>query len=166
MYNGCTLVPRPRGTDEVRPTLSRAGPPAANCLHLYRPMGVMHPGKSSPRICCAPTAQPSPGVLLTPSLMQGVLHVKGYIWHRLTPATTAAPALCGGCDVRRAVFLLTKRQFPVGVPQSHCRMRVNSWVPNTESCTGDGRASSPYEPSHPPAFVKLACSQECYLERS
>ena len=166
IYNGSALVPRARDTDEVRPTLSRAGPPAANCLHLYRPTDVMHPGKGYPRICCVPTPQPSPGVLLTPSLMQGVLRVKGYMWHRLTPVTAAAPTLCGGHDVRRAVFLLTKWQFQVGVPQSHCGMCVDSWVPNAGRCTGDSRASSPYEPSHPPASVKLARSQEPYLQRS
>lgn len=53
----------------------------------------MHPDESSPKICCAPIAQPSPGVFLTPLLMQGVLHVKSYIWHRLTRATAAAPTL-------------------------------------------------------------------------
>lgn len=50
--------------------------------------------------------------------------------------------------------------------QSYCGMHVDSWVPNIESCSGDGKASGADEPSHPPASVNLACSQECYLQRS
>lgn len=72
MYQVC-FGARPRGTDEVRPALSRAGPPAANCLHPYGPLGVTHPGESSPRISysralsrCAP-----------PSLTRGVLSCEG-----------------------------------------------------------------------------------------
>lgn len=129
IYNGSTLVARQRDADKVRPTLSRAEPSAARCLHPYGPAGVMHPGENSPRMCCAPTAQPSPGVFLTPFLTQGVLHVKSYIWHRLTCATAAAPTLCGCCDMCRAALPLTKWQLQVS--QSPRRMRVNSWVPNT-----------------------------------
>lgn len=64
IYNGSVLVPRLRDADKVRSAL-RTEPSAASCLHPYEPAGVMHPGESSPRICCAPTTQPSLGVFLS-----------------------------------------------------------------------------------------------------